>query len=91
LSEHELVVGVCLGMGYHIKRMKLVIMDWRAGHTASLGVCFCDVALHALLLFSCKEWFHFCCAFDKALTFDQSKFFRVEGAGLVCSSWGTAP
>jgi hypothetical protein len=66
LSEHELVVGVCLCMGYHIKRIKLLIIDWRVGHTMSLSVCFYDVALHALLIFSCKEWFHFCCAFDKA-------------------------
>jgi hypothetical protein len=59
LSEHELVVGVYLGMGSHIKCMKLLIMDWRVGHTVSFSVCFGDVALNVLLLFSCKELFHF--------------------------------
>jgi hypothetical protein len=57
LSEHELFVGMylVLGTGFHIKHMKLMIMDWRVGHTVSLSVCFCDVALHVLLMFSYKE------------------------------------
>jgi hypothetical protein len=52
-------------------------MDWRAGHTMSLSVYFCDVALHALLMLSCKEWFHFCCAFDK--DFKTSFFLKKRG------------
>jgi hypothetical protein len=87
LTEDELVVGMCLGMGYHIKYMKLLIMDWRAGQIMSLSVCFCDVALNALLLFTCKEWFHFCCAIDKAFitSFEKEAFITfLMGHEMIC-------
>jgi hypothetical protein len=44
---------------------KLLIRDWRAGHTISLSIYFCDMVLHVLLIFSDKGWLHFCYAFHK--------------------------